>query len=65
VPSGSTARDGSVGVAVVASATTNFEWDDDEFPMIINLFLKYVGIQLPSPELFEGGTLMETKIENQ
>ena len=65
VPSGSTARDGSVGVAVVASDTVNFEWDDDEFPMIINLFLKYVGIQLPDQILFEGGTLLEEKIENQ
>jgi len=65
VPSGSTAMDGTVGAAVVASDTVNWEFDDEDMPMIINLFLKFLGIQLPSPELFEGGTLLETKEEEQ
>jgi hypothetical protein len=62
IPAGSTAMDGTVGAfAGYASSTLNWEFDAEDMPLIINLFLKYLGIQLPSPELFEGGTLLETK----
>jgi hypothetical protein len=61
VPSGSTARNGSIGTVDVLSQTKDWEWDQEDLPLIINLFLKFMGIQLPSSELFEGGTLLETK----
>jgi len=61
VPAGSTAMNGTVGPANVASTTVNFEWNDEDMPLIINLFLQFLGIQLPDPILYEGGTTQETK----
>jgi hypothetical protein len=62
IPAGSTAMDGSVGAFPgYASSTLNWEYDAEDFPLIINLFLKYLGISLPDNILFEGGTLLETK----
>ena len=65
VPSGSTARDETAGAANVASLTVNWEFENEDLPLIINLFLKYMGINLPSPELFEGGTVLEDKQDSQ
>ncbi len=63
VPSGSTARDGTIGAANVVSATVNYEWDNEDLPLIISMFLQQLGIQLPDPTLYEGGTLSEQKID--
>ena len=65
VPAGSTSMNGTIGAAVVASSTANFEWAEEDLPLIINLFLNYLGIQLPSPEIFEGSTLLETKSDQR
>lgn len=65
VPAGSTSMSGVAGAAVVASTTVNWEFDNEDLPLIINLFLKYMGINLPSPELFEGGTVLEDKQDSQ
>ena len=65
VPSGSTARNGTTGLANVASATVDWEWDEDDLPMIVTLFLKQLGISLPSAELYQGGSLQEDKLDIQ
>ena len=65
VPAGSTSMSGVAGAAVVASTTINWEFSSEDLPLIINMFLKYLGINLPSPELFEGGTVLEEKQDNQ
>jgi len=64
VPVGSTAMDGTAG-GNTNSTTVDWEWDIEDLPLIINLFLQYLGIQLPSPELYEGGTLGEKKSDEQ
>jgi hypothetical protein len=51
------------GAANIDSATLNWEWNNEDLPLICALFLQELGVQLPSPELYEGGTLAETKIE--
>lgn len=63
VPAGSTSMSGIAGAANVASTTVDWEWDESDMPLIISLFLQHIGIQLPSPELYEGGTLQEKKTE--
>jgi len=65
VPAGSTARNGTAGAANVASSTVNWEFSEDDLPMIINLFLQLLGIQLPSQELLQGGLLQEQKSDLQ
>ena len=65
VPLGYTARNGTVGPNNVISQTIDYEWNDEDMPLILNLFLQYLGIQLPSPELYEGGTLQEQKSDKQ
>jgi hypothetical protein len=65
VPSGSTARNGTTGLANVASATVDWEWDEDDLPMIVTLFLKQLGVSLPSAELYQGGSLQEDKLDIQ
>lgn len=64
VPAGSTAMNGTAGAALVASTTINWEFDNEDLPLIISLFLQYAGIQIPDPTLYEGGTLQEQKISN-
>jgi hypothetical protein len=61
VPLGSTARNGTAGLANVDSATVNFEWDDGEFPLILSLFAQMVGLALPSEELIQVGNNEEMK----
>ena len=61
IPAGSTYRDGTAGAAVVVSQTTEWEWDADDLPLIISLFLQHLGIQLPDNILYEGGSLQEEK----
>jgi hypothetical protein len=64
VPLGSTYRDGHTGsYAVPTALTKNWEWSDSDFSLICNLFLQQMGIQLPAPELYEGGTLQEKREE--
>jgi len=65
IPDGSTYRDGTEGADVVVSQTTEWEWDADDLPLIISLFLQHLGIQLPDNILYEGGTLIETKQDKQ
>jgi hypothetical protein len=66
IPVGHTGMDGSVGAFPgYASSTLNWEYDAEDFPLIINLFLKYLGIQIPDPLLFEGGTTLEAKQDEQ
>jgi hypothetical protein len=65
VPLGCTARNGTAGLANVASSTVNFEWSDSDLPLILSLFMKQLGIQLPSPELYEGGMRQETQLDEQ
>ena len=64
VPAGSTSMSGTAGAAVVASTTINWEYDNEDLPLIMSLFLQMIGIQLPDPALYEGGTLTEQKLSN-
>ena len=64
VPGGSTYRDGSTGVYnVPVPLTVNFEWDNEDMPLITALFLQELGAQLPDPTIYEAGTISEQKIE--
>ena len=60
VPAGSTARDGTTA-GNTNSETVNWEWDAEDLPLITQLFLQLLGIQLPDPTLYEGGSLQEEK----
>ena len=43
IPLGSTAMDGTIGFSAgYASSTLNWELDEEDFPLIINLFLQYL-----------------------
>jgi hypothetical protein len=55
---------GVAGAAVVASTTVNWEYSNDDLPLIMSLFLQMIGIQIPDPALYEGGTLTEQKLSN-
>lgn len=61
VPAGSTAMNGTVGAANVVSTTVDWEWDESDLPLIINLFLQYMGVQLPDQVLIESGLAFEQK----
>jgi hypothetical protein len=65
IPVGCTAMNGTVGAAIVASQTINWEFNSDDIPLIMALFLQYAGIQIPDPVLYEGGTLQEQKIDSK
>jgi hypothetical protein len=64
VPLGSTAMNGTQGLANVVSTTINWEWNNEDLPLIAALFLQELGAQLPNAEIYEAGTISETKIEN-
>ena len=64
IPAGSTARDGTTA-GNTNSETVNWEFDSEDLPLIISLFLQHLGIQLPDNILYEGGTLVEQKIDKQ
>lgn len=61
VPAGSTAMDGTTA-GNTNSTTVNWEWEAEDLPLITQLFLQLLGIQLPDPTLYEGGTLQEQKM---
>jgi len=65
VPAGSTASNGTLGPANVVSTTINFEWDNEDFSFITDLFLQQLGITLPDEILYQGGLLSEQKKDNQ
>ena len=65
VPAGSIAMNGTAGPANVVSTTVNFEFDEEDLPMIINLFLQLLGIQLPDQGLVQSGLLLEQKSDSQ
>jgi len=60
VPAGSTARDDTTA-GNTNSETVNWEWEADDLPLITQLFLQLLGIQLPDNILYEGGSLQEEK----
>ena len=64
IPAGYTYRDGTVGGPAVNidSATVNFEWSEDDLPLIIAKLMTVMGIQLPDEILMQAGTLNENKI---
>ncbi len=64
VKSGVTLRALTTGAANVTGYTTNFEWSTSDLPMIVALFLQQLGISIPDPTLYEGGTYSENKIDN-
>ena len=62
VPLGSTLKDGTQGPVVgYVPDSIEWEWDAEDLPLIISLFLQHLGIQLPDNILYEGGTLIEQK----
>ena len=63
VPAGSTSMSGVAGAAVVASQTVNWEFDNDDLPLIISLFMQIMGIQMPDEALWQGGTTLREKEE--
>jgi len=62
VPLGSTARDGTVGLADVASDTENWEFSEDDLPMIIAKFMTLLGVTLESEILVQAGQFNESKM---
>jgi hypothetical protein len=63
IPLGSTARNGTTGLADVTSMTVNFEFHEHDIPQIINLLLGAVGISLPDEMLIQVEEKDEKKIE--
>ena len=62
VPVTAISRTGVSG-ANVDSATENWEYYEDDIPIISALFLEELGVQLPDNILYEGGSLKENKLE--
>jgi hypothetical protein len=65
VKDGVTLRALTTGAIDVTGYTINFEWSSSDAPMLIDLFLQQLGITIPSPELYEGGTLQEQRLDAQ
>ena len=62
VPVGSTYRDGNTGSYVVPSAlTVNFDWDTDDIPLILSLFVQVMGLQLGDEMMIQVGNAEEIK----
>ncbi len=63
VPSGYTYRDKTIGgtTVYVNSATVNWEFSDDDMPLILAVFAQLVGIALPDAGLIEVGNVEEQK----
>jgi len=61
VPAGATYRDGTAGLTLVESLTVDWEWGNDEIPLILSMFTELMGITLPDQLLVEAGNLLETK----
>jgi len=63
VPAGSTYRDGTAGGGLgIPSLTQDWEWSDDELPLIIAKFLQLLGIAYPDELLLQAGMANENKI---
>ena len=63
VPLGSTARDGTPGIANVVSKTVDFEWHPHDFPVLINMLLEAVGVALPDELLMQVSAVDDPKLE--
>jgi len=63
IPLGSTARDGTPGIANVVSKTVDFEWHPHDFPVLENLLLEAVGISLPDQMLVQVSAITDPKLE--
>lgn len=61
VPLGNTARDGTVGLANVASDTIDWEFSSDDLELIIAKFMTILGITLTDEILVQAGQFVETK----
>ena len=64
IPSGYTYRTGTIGGAsvYVNSSTVNWEWGEDNLPIIMAKMLMLLGIQLPDEILVQAGAMNETKL---
>ena len=64
IPSGYTYRTGAIGGAsvYVNSSTVNWEWGEDNLPIIMAKMLMLLGIQLPDEILVQAGAMNETKL---
>jgi len=65
VPSGAVYSDGTPGPTTVASTTVDFEWHEDETPIIIDMILQKAGLVLEKQMPIEYGIAKETKEEQQ
>ncbi len=63
VKDGITLRAETAGAANVTGYTVDFEWNSSDKPLLISLFLQQMGISLPDPTLYEGGTLQVKQID--
>ncbi len=61
IPTGSTYRDGTTGIK--NSATVDWEWGEDELPILITYFMQAMGIALPDPLLIQSAALDKQQIE--
>ena len=62
IPAGATYRDGTAGpLPTQSSSTVNFEWGEDQTPIIINMILQKAGIVLEKQVAIEYGIARETK----
>ena len=63
VKDGVTLRALTTGAANITGYTVDLEWNQSDVPMFISLFLQQIGISLPDPTLYEGGTLQAKQID--
>ncbi len=61
IPTGSTYRDGTTGIK--NSATVDWEWGEDELPILITYFMQAMGIALPDQLLIQSAALDKQQIE--
>jgi hypothetical protein len=65
IPAGAVYSDGTVGPTTKDSQTVDFEWHEDQVPMIISEVLQKAGLILSEQVAIEYGIARETKEETQ
>ena len=65
IPTGAVYSDGTAGPTTEDSTTVDFEWHEDETPILIDMILQKAGIVLGQQVAIEYGIAKETKEEQQ
>lgn len=62
IPSGSTYRDGTAGATTKDSATYNFDFNEEDEPLLMAMFLDKLGIQFREPEMIQYANMQQNKL---